>query len=470
MTLRGTSALAASAAIVVLAVLPPLVGPQKPQPEPSPAAAALTIELTGDEGTGDDPYTISFRGPADAPNQSVTVRDATGDHTGRIAPVTARCRPDAKPHAVFPEQEARWCLTLSDVAIGSELTGAVLGSKASRLDLTVHRRDAFVGWPLASIVAGIVAGVIAALVPIRLRRRVREVVLDRMVRDNKRDPNTKRRIRGLKAWVQTRRRHGDDDDTLIRAVAWATGAGVDDALAARSDLRTALQNSTAGDALPQGFADAARAAADAPVEIGELYDRDGERVSSPPANAWTDAVRQAVAIRDRLAELDAQIKQLPPDGARQVEAARAIARSRYDGLSSADDIPRADDALADLEDAVAAVRPAPTGPLLAANAPQRLADDVRRQLATLAPKPWSQQTLAGRIRWAWIATVLVLIVAVAYAIVTVKQATYDVDPLFHGFDACLTTFSAALGAGAAATVLSLLTAWTTSGGEDGQGA
>jgi hypothetical protein len=460
------AALVAAVAVVALVGLPALVGQQASQP----AEGNLTVQLTGEQGAG-EPYEIALDGHGEPPRRT-TLRDASGQYTGQVTSVPlGRCRPDTT-RVAFPDGNRRWCLRLTKVDAGHDLTGTV-GGPEGKLELTVQRRAAFLPYPLLVLIGGLALGILAAWAPQRLRTSVRRIVLERLVKGNAKGTKGDTPIEGLAAWVEARRKHGEDPDTLIPAVHWAIEHGPAVAGLARTNLAAALDETGAGDEPPPRLHDRGREIANGQgVEIGDLYAEDGSRLAEHPADLLTEAVRRAVAIQ---AEIDGRGRQLTGlQSNSDVEEARVAlkaAQVQYRELGEPSEVGRMDTVLDSLGRAVARARATaqPSGAaLVGAAAEQAVMAAPRGAIAQGTVARQGVGALKPRTALALAVTGAIGLAALVYAGLTIWNEIYDPRPTFDAFGDYLALFSAALGSGAAGTVLGLLGYWqvTDSSGQD----
>jgi|GEM_PF-2900345 hypothetical protein len=461
------------AAVVVLAGLPALIGSSAPAPSAAPAQpaaqAALAVELSGAQGSRSQPYVIELRAPGVPPTRAAILRDATGQHTGEAIPVTGPCRPNSTPVA-FETGEAAWCLRLQDVAVGHELSGTVQDLSGNALTLTVRRRDSFWLVPAVVLLCGLLVGLLAALVPAWLRGHVRGLVLERLLAAND-TAQEGARIDGLRDWVVDRERDGQDREAIISAVDRVIAHGPELARLARVGLSLAIDIAAAGGELPEALkVHAQRRAAPGSPSMDEFYASDGSRLGEHPAALWRRAIERAAEIRDELAGEALAIAQLPEASRADASGALAAAQERYRRLGSVDQVGRMDDCLDELVAAVGRARAAaavtPIGLVRTAREPAEVVVELatRGALEMVTEPLRSLRTLEGQTFRALLATGVVIALALGYAAVTIWSAVYDSNPLFHAFGDYLALFSAALGSGAAGTVLALIGNWQVTGG------
>jgi hypothetical protein len=448
----------AGAAVVVLAALPLIIGAAGGPQSPPPAAGALSVDLAD----GADHYTIEVAGPSPAPTGSAVLRDTSGRHTGTVRPrASGTCSP-ASRRTAFDAGTTPWCLDLSDVAAGRELAGKVVNGGGDALTLTVRRRDAFVPAPLATLLLGLLAGILAALVPRWLRTTVRWLVLSRLVAGAAK-PGAAGYVDGLTEWVRRRLKEGAGREAVLAAVHRVTSSGPERARLAREDLRAAL-----GVAIPdhEFTRAAARVAADTTNRIGDFYSGMTE-LPAHPASEWAAGLAR---MRQYRTELDNEELRMAAIGHEHDGPAKAAFREawvRFEALREPDDLPGMEVRLDDLRTAV------DRG--IAAARTMRGAEDGAAVPYLAAPRGPLEAALVLALRpgrltgMTWIAgllTALVLVLALGYAFLTIKQAAYDAKPLFAHRADYLALFSAALASGVGATVLALLGNWRPATGED----
>lgn len=427
----------------------------------TPAQGALTVEMAGTRGSVTQPDVIEVRGLGIAPTRASTLRDVTGLHTGRAIPLSTPCKPDSRPVA-FATGSTPWCVQLSGIAAGHELSGSVKNADGNTLTLTVRRRDAFWWGPAMVLVAGLLVGLLAIAIPARLRRRVRELVLERLLAANDRAAG-RAHIDGLRDWVHKRRADGQDIETIIAAVDRVLTYGPDLAKLARAHLSAALVAAQSAVELPPPLE--ARATALATHEspsIGEFYADDGSKLKVHSADTLATAVTRAAEIGGELAAAQSSIAELPENLAKAAREAFATAQARYVALATPEQVGQMDDCLQTLEDEIARARsaaPGPVGLVRTSRGVSAARPATRGPIETVSEPAGGVATLGGRTYAALFATALVALLAISYASVSIWSAAYDSKPLFHGFGDYLTLFSAALGSSAAGSVLALVGYW-----------
>jgi hypothetical protein len=274
---------------------------------------------------------------------------------------------------------------------------------------------------------------------------------------------------GLNDWVAERREEGESREALIAAVHQVTSSGPQQASRARQRLAAAILKIPA--LAQHKLVIAAQAIAkDTTNKMSDFYAR-GEERKAHPADEWAAAVAQ---LADYRAELDAQersIRLISPAFRQPAKLALATADQRFTDLTEPDDLPTMMPRLDALRDAVdeglvntrASVR---GGADLPGLSPSAVLQARRSPMEAVIPLGLTAGNLGA---WIWIArvlTLLVLVVALAYAFVTIKQSSYETRPLFSGGGDYLTLFAAALASGASATVLALVGNWRPVAAED----
>ncbi len=461
MSSSRNQALAAGVAFVVLAAAPQLAGDGQGGTtggaDAKGAKGTLTVELEGGQGDDGSPYRLPVDGPGPAPTETAeaTLRDASGRHTGEVAPVDD-CG-NAVARTAFDRGETPWCLELRSIDAGHELTGTV-AADGNELALTVRRRDGFWGPPLGVLVGGLLAGLAAATVPPWLRGRVRPLVLERLLDANE-AADAAEQVTGLREWAEDRVAEGDDQDAVIEKVDWVVEHGPALARRVRSRLDRELAPMAPEDQHP--LVSASRAQAATPThEVGDFYDEDA-RVPHP-AQQLAEALPRLTAIR---AELDGQERALDgiaPSPEKTTAGKRLGAtQAKLDGVATPAELEGMGSHLDALKDAMHEARAA---------AERRRIGPVSAGLEAADSVPWAPRgavlsgivtptTVAGRRGQAIVMTVLVALVALAFASVTLYHAGYHAKPLFHSWGDYLELFSAAAAAGAAGTLLTLIGYW-----------
>lgn len=436
-----------------------MVKQQQGQP-PAPVAGALTVEMAGIQGSASRPDVIEVLGPKSAPTTPSTLRDPTGLHTGQAVPRKTGCKPDVRPVA-FATGSTPWCIELMNIAAGHELSGSVENGSGDTLTLTVRRRDAFWGGPAVVLVAGLLVGLFAAAIAKRLRGRVRELVLARLLQTNNLATRGSH-IDGLNDWVSEREKEGQDRDTIIVAVNRVVTYGPDLARLARARLSAAL-DAAQNTREPAKLKAAAMELLERPSpRIGEFYTDDGSKLTEHPADVLASAVTRAAEIRAELDAAQSALGEIPEAAAKAARDAFTTAESRYESLATPEQVGQMDSALQALQNQIALARsatPRTAGLIRTARRSSAPHLATRGAIATETEPTGGTVTLEGQTAAALLVTALLALLVVGYASVTIWSAAYDSKPLFHEFGDYLTLFSAALGSSAAGSVLALVGYW-----------
>ena len=183
-----------------------------------------------------------------------------------------------------------WCLELTSVDVGHELKGSLTGrvsgesgSAATKLALTVTRRDAFRWHPFLALLLGLVVGALAVLVPRTLRAYVKRVVLGRMVAKNRSAPDASK-IQDLSDWVKAQLEAGMSAAALAPVVASMVEDGTPKARKARTELRDALNG--AAHLAGHPLIEAARPhGQDGTHNVSDFLDSNGKPIPHP-AGVW----------------------------------------------------------------------------------------------------------------------------------------------------------------------------------------
>lgn len=461
------------AALVVLIGVQVLFAPPE-KDEPVPAKGTLTLNLEGDEGWK-EPEIVKVSAMGDPPTTASTLRDVTGRHTATISPVAATECPDTMRALVaIAGGTADWCLRAEKVAAGHELSGEIKGT-GGVITMTINRRDAFTPGPAAWLALGLFLGLLVILVPVGLRRVVRWIVLNRLLARNRQTPED-RQISGLKEWVQGRLDAGATHDEAIAAANEMLTHGPRRAAGARTELAAQLKKSTlpAGHPFRVGAAKEAdkgtKPDAEKPTHAAtDFYNGNGEERKQHPAAEWLAGLERMDAHQDELARREKEIEDTIEPGDR-TEPNKQLneARQTFDRIEKPSKVTRMDKRLDDLitaiEDAQASALPEEERRRwqmgrAAAGADRR----ARGGLETVIPLGLSAGTLAGWTFFATLGTAVVVAVTVIFAWYTVKTAAYEPKLTFNSFEDYFALFSAALGSGAAASVLAIVGYWSASG-------
>lgn len=451
------------AAIAVLVAINAVFSPPASE-KPAPRTGALTVALE------EPATTLKVRAPAPAPDAGTeaVLRDDSGKHIGRVVS-TGQC--DGTPREAFPGATGEWCLRLSEIAAGHELTGTIANTAENALTLTVNRRDGFWPLPAALLALGLAVGFLTLLVPTALKRFVRRIVLARLLRRN--GDAHQAGVQDLDGWVKRQLAKPEaDPDAILVAVSEMVESGRARAVEARERLRQGLEAASLGEH-PYGQAAAAIADPEKTNTVTDFYGEDGKRRKDHPADEWLSGLKRLLEYKR---EIETRAKQIDDhfdpnvDNPAKVELRQA--RTEFGEAASPDDVerlaPRLDELITAIQDELAKQLPADEQHRRAvgvAGTPGTLAIEraPRGVIDTLVPLDLSRGTLAGWTGFARLLTAAVLVLVLLYAVLSVKSSTYDAKPLFDSFNDYLALFSAALGSGVAATVVAMLGYWKPPG-------
>jgi hypothetical protein len=277
-------------ALFVVVAVPVLIAQQNETPaapaEAKPAEAKLTVRLSGDQGGQGQPFHIRVRTAGKQPTTPSKLVNTTGLKTGSVVGDAAESCSDGDIRDVGMGHDV-WCLKLSDVAKGAELSGVASGTRTN-LTLTVTRRDSFVWLPLLVLIAGLAFAAVVALAPKGLRRLVRRVALARLLTDN-RSASDDRTIGGLDGWVATQLARGTEPSSVFSTIAPVVRHGPEQAQTSRQSLRNALEGDPLGVGHP--FAVAARTEATrTDHRADDFLGPTGKLRAQHPAAEWLDAL------------------------------------------------------------------------------------------------------------------------------------------------------------------------------------
>ena len=471
--------------IAVVVAVPVLIGqaakPEAPAP-PDPKEAALEVQLSGDQGTS-KPKLVRIAA-AGIPPASTTLRSADGTETGQVNSVaTTNCAKEkVRDLGLAADQSGDWCLQLSGFTKHSELSGTVTGTATpgsdlapTALALTVRHRDTFWWGPFLILAAGILVSIGIALALATLVSAIGKGRLGALLAANRVAGPTDQ-IAGLDEWVATQK----DKDTkdLRDLLAPIVKDGPAKARTARASLATALSQYPLGQHPLQDAAEQEVARSD--HKVTDFLTPDGTQREHHPADEFAAALKTMHDYKENLDQAAANIEQLNEQCRNEPDAAMELARKRWAAISD----PGAVDSLANyfkemndlidkkvadsdcvkvsLSDRVGAVTDFLSGGLTTYTTPRRLRIPRIPEVSRTAPralkldkaKVWRTLLAAGLF-----GTGLAIVVAVAFATLTVEQATYEANATFGSFSDYFGLFSAALAAGVAGTIAGLLAPW-----------
>jgi hypothetical protein len=461
-------------ALFVIVAVPTLVGQQPAEQtaankaQPAPAEAKLTVRLEGGEGAGTKPTHVAVLVAGPQPAAATTLVDASGERRGTVISSPGACN-QINGRSTGVGQD-RWCLGLSDVAKGAELSGTV-GGTGTKLTLTVTRRDPFCPWPLVVLLAGIGIAAVAALAPKGLKRFIRRVALARLLEQN-REASANETIAGLDGWVAAQLAAGTDPSKVFSTIAPVVKNGPNQARTARQQLQTALSEDPLGAGNP--FATGARQEAErTDHRVGDFLEESGKTRAQHPASKWRDGVLKMSANRDELEQAERDINKLiKPECRATALQALSLARVTYGRIMKPDQLTEVDAPLDALHKAI--------NETLAKEDCRAETEDVelsqeniemgwqnfrfRGVLRRGLPEPSEQLELGSAGLGASLIAAIVLtaifcLLVITFAAVTVEEAVYRDNHTFAGWHDYFKLLSAALASGAAATVLGFLAYW-----------
>jgi hypothetical protein len=443
------------AALFVIVGLPFIVAPPEQEP-PAPREGALTVNLEGGTGeSGESPAFLKVVGPGAQPTKATVLNDPTGTDTADVSfPTGGECD-DAPPLYAFPAGD-EWCLRLTSVETGREFAGTVT-TDAAKLALTVARRDRFWGWPAAFIALGFVAGLLVLIVPRALRSLTVSALLS-----NRLASKEAKQIRGLGDWVRHRIDAGDKSADVLRLVDKVLESGLDQASEARATLKDALAKEPIG---AHKYAVKAGAVATATThDVSDFLTAEGKERPFHPAAEWKAGLDRLHQAKTDIDEYDGRIKSQLKKECRQVpETHLGEARTTWSEIDAPDEVTRIDSRLEALRTSYENAfsdRDCKAAGVSGAGAPLREWLGGRLEIADLVLTGSGRSLLMSG---AVLLTVMCILAALAFAFFTTKTASYDPKSSFGTSADYFALFSAALGSGAAATVLGLLANWRPEG-------
>ena len=475
-------ALGIPAGIAVIALLPVVVAGQEQEPaqraadsapEPEARESALSIQLSGSEGGSSEPAYIAVTALGSPPEPSL-LADASGEDEASVTSAPDRCQGEA-PRSTGIETDTVWCLELTSVDRGVEMTGtaeasdAGSGSEFTQLTLTATRKDDFWpqkddlwppwpdGFPLLVLAAGIIAGALAIIVPVFLLGFVRRVRLARVLERNRRaDPS--RSIADLDGWVKSRLEAGKSIGDLIDPVTRAVAFGPGRASEARAELGTALDGSRG---LPARFMGKAREEANKiGHQVSDLLKDDLSDREQHPAAEWTGAVgtlnEHAYALKEysRIVE-----REIAEKCRQEVLGGLGNVQARFNTTETREQVSELAEPMRDLEVLIEKVRKRPECKLEPSLEVER--EEVRKPVEKFegATLDLSGPGVQLRTLISVIALAVVAALILGYAGLSLYYASYAPNATFHSNADYFSLFSAAVASGAAGAVIELLGYW-----------
>jgi hypothetical protein len=429
--------------LTVLIALPFLVSSPKPAPKPAaPLEASVTLAT---EGTGTEFLQLRSPGSVKADGYLASPDGRTGATVKKVGQAACKGASRARP-AETDADDPETCLEISGLPKHGEVAGTVSVAgitdqdQGTTLTLTVQRRPEFVGSPLIVLIAGLLVGLMVALIPPWLASRIAGLRLAWLLWYAELQ-RAEDRIAGARAWAEDRL-DGHTAAAVRGPLLLVVKQGPARARAARSALSAALDAAQLGSDHP--LARKARAeAARNDHHISHFLDGEGNEIDHPAA-ALTADVNLLEALRVRIAALAAASAPWP-----ELE----VARRAWENASETGAI----DHVAELVQAAADVQPMTRGVT-----ERGLGRQAVEQL------PLGTARLIGLIGSAAALTIIFILVAVGFAVVTVYLANYEAEPTFGSFADYFALFSAAVGSSAAGAFLGLLAPWGASASRQGE--
>jgi hypothetical protein len=452
--------------IVALALvgIPGIVGAvtKTEAPTAEPTKAALDVKLAEDE-VEDGLAFLSIRADGSPPggDERFTLVDKGGLHPvvveSRDVEECSKLELDTRYATSASGQE--WCLALSDVAVGHRVSGAVRAS-GTTIDLAVSRREPFFWNPLLIAGAGLLLGIPIALVPAWLRRRVRKGLLEQLLRDNERAPDGLR-IDGLRTWVNQRRDANISDDALLPVVDSVIELGPPAARRWRAELRAKVTATVLPKTHP--FVKAAdKQSRSTENHVDHFLKEDGSSRTPHPVREWTSGLAlletehaALVTARREIDALDPTIPREAPEKA--LGEANAALAAVYEPPAVAGVVAKR----RAVEIAIAEAKQTrlETDFLVAGARTTGITDVAAEPGEVAGGRPLAPAPSLGRL---WLVTVGLVILVVAWALLAIEQTVYEPNATFGTPTDYLALLTAAVGSGAATTVLALLAIWDPS--------
>lgn len=322
---------------------------------PAPAAsdkrqkATLVVNLTSEPGFTFDQGDYVLVEAAGDPPETASLVDASGLVSADVASADeASCGDVPLRHTGLDGE--RWCLRLSGLDVGNELTGTLSGATGTLsgattdLELKVSQRYHFRYGPLLVIVIGILAGAFVTwLTTKKLPRYVMGGKLDEAV-------SRLSAVSGLREWA-TRLSRANGPTATLEAVQKLEQFG----LPKVKTLRSALSVAVAASKLPDTHPILVKARAEAVRDehaITDFYGSDGEAVTEHSAATLEALLSRAGRLKERLDEAKARIDSIrdAPEGLKDLLRA---AREQLVGAATTTDLDDAERGVSQVEDRVA---------------------------------------------------------------------------------------------------------------------
>jgi hypothetical protein len=449
------------AAVGVLVFVPLLVSETTKEAEPPPAREA-TVALALDTKSPTLVH-LAANGAAPKTGKPFKLRDKTGLNTATVkAAEAAKCSdtPKRSTAAEGGTAETAWCLQLSDIATGKELSGTIKGAAAgtgesTALAMTVTRRDAFWGAPLAIMVLGLLAGVVATLAP-RFKKGVQHLRLARLLSQN-RKAAAGTQIEGLDGWVRDRLEEHTAVEDVAGIASGLVHEGPGRAQEARDELAGALEASPLANPDKTQFIPAARAIASEEKLLWSDFITPEGKPKEHPAETWTAALGQMEAHQKELDRQKARIAALPESSRATPEKRLREAEFEFAAIDRADGVARMDEPLDALNEAIRSAGARAAVPRTAGAEHEEPA--VRGLVPPKAVEALRGAALPAALSVLAVFLVLLAALVAALAVVPVYFTGYDANPTFDSFKDYFTLGAAALASGAAGSALTVLGYW-----------
>lgn len=492
------------AAIVVLVSAPSLIVRPEPaevvvvpagKPATQKPTGELKLRIAGESGGTRRPVYVRLAAAGRPPAQPAQLVDAAGLHAATVANAPGHC--GGKPLRITGAGLHEWCLSISGVDAGHELSGTAAGGTA--VELIVSRRNDFDGRPLLVLLLGFLTALALPLLSARLRGFVGRLAVARLLSRNRKAGAD--RVGGLDDWVHEREAAGASAGEVFPIVSKIVTTGAKTVRAARAKLAEALPPQARDE--PRYVTEARKEATTDTFVVGDFLDGDGKLRETTRADAWRTNLRQLGHDRELLEQLDEQIaRTLLAECRREPLAATRKAWALFRGFDTPDKIKSLDEAIAAANLAYNAKRldsgcrpdpPAPVSETFRGNyfdESWACYGDTTRPTLVVARRNEMMHTLTRAVNLAkvlpvvqelrsvstpamdlkgglleletwfgWFGILLGVIATLAFAGVAVWNAAYEPKPAFAGFSDYFALFSAALASGAAAGVLALLGYW-----------
>lgn len=460
------SSIGSQIAVSLVAVIgvPVLVGQvaAAPAEAPAPAKSALTVQLTGAEQTSGDSGRILVQASGLPPGAASSLNSTDGLQTteaSATAKSAAGTECDGLPahHATSAPGGEPWCVSLRGIPGGSSVAGTLGGAK-TELTLTVNRRVDFFWIPLLIVVAGLIAGGLIVLVPKLLRGATRKALLENQLDENDVAPDQDR-IEDLRDWVKDQRDKKKTDDELLPTVADMVRRGPRLAEEARAELSRRLSASN----LPPGQAARAAAIIEASraMRCADFIDADG-KPTTHPARLLAGVITQLESLKPVLEALGKKIDDLPESKRAKASEALKAAQARFETAEKPEHVTKLQDLIDETRQAIAAAGGVPSSAFFAMAGPAKamLGTTIGSLILGLGPAAEKRGlgSLLKRFAVPLLGTAGVLIVTAVWAVLTIKLTVYDAKPAFGSGD-YLSLLVAAVGSGAAGSILGIVSAW-----------